>query len=258
MANSLKKDNASSIRSLERGLEILRAFRPGMDLLGNSDLADKTGLSKSTISRLTQTLVKSGFLYRDDQAKAYRLAAPVLSLSHAIKTSSPILQAAQALMIAYSENLQLNIGLAVADRIEMVYLESVRYNKKSALRNIVMGHRVPMELTSLGRSWLAAAPPEPRAMALEQLRAHRTKDWSKILSAIEQASEEIALKGFCSTTWLPNVVAISTPIRIPHHPIYILNMSRTTEEDLKSFASHHGAELLELAHKIEAEVSKNT
>jgi hypothetical protein len=35
-------------------------------------------------------------------------------------------------------------------------------------------------------------------------------------------------------------------------------MSRTTEEDLESFASHHGAELLELAHKIEAEVSKNT
>ena len=30
-------------RSLERGVEILRAFRPGSDLLGNGELADRTG-----------------------------------------------------------------------------------------------------------------------------------------------------------------------------------------------------------------------
>ena len=47
-------------RSLERGIEILRSFRPGSELLGNADLAERTGLSRSTVSRLTQTLVASG------------------------------------------------------------------------------------------------------------------------------------------------------------------------------------------------------
>lgn len=35
----------------------------------------------------------------------------------------------------------------------MVYLESIRYNRRVALRNVVSGQRVPMELTSLGRAY---------------------------------------------------------------------------------------------------------
>ena len=31
-------------RSLLRGLEILRAFRPGSDVLGNAEIAERTGL----------------------------------------------------------------------------------------------------------------------------------------------------------------------------------------------------------------------
>lgn len=41
-------------RSLERGIELLRAFRPGADLLGNGELAERTGLSRATVSRLAQ------------------------------------------------------------------------------------------------------------------------------------------------------------------------------------------------------------
>lgn len=87
-------DGISQNRSLERGLEILRAFRPGTDLLGNGELAERTGLSAATVSRLTQTLVTSGFLEHDQRARAYRLAAPVLSLGHAMRAASPILRAA--------------------------------------------------------------------------------------------------------------------------------------------------------------------
>src|SRR4029450_10506107 len=76
-------------RSLTRGMEILRAFRPGSDLHGNGELAERTGLSRSAVSRLAQTLVACGMLERDRRARAYRLAAPVLSLAHAMRTGSP-------------------------------------------------------------------------------------------------------------------------------------------------------------------------
>ena len=51
---------ATTNRSLERGVEILRAFRPGSTLLGNGELAERTQLSPATVSRLTQTLVGAG------------------------------------------------------------------------------------------------------------------------------------------------------------------------------------------------------
>ena len=39
---------------------------------------------------------------------------------------------------------RLNVGLATADRAMMVYLESIRYSPRAALRNVVAGQQVPM------------------------------------------------------------------------------------------------------------------
>jgi len=139
-------------RSLVRGIQILRAFRPGSNWLGNGDLADRTGLSPSTISRLTQTLVTAGMLLHDRKRRAYRLAPPVLSFAHAMRAGSHVLAVAAPRMRALAESQRVNVGLAAADNDEMVYLESIRYNRRVALRNVVSGQRVPMELTSLGRA----------------------------------------------------------------------------------------------------------
>jgi DNA-binding IclR family transcriptional regulator len=114
-------------RSLERGIAVLQAFRPGADLLGNGELAERTGLSRATVSRLTQTLVDSGMLEHDRRRRAYRLAAPVLSLAHAMRSGSPVLQLASPWMQAEAKLRKINVGLAVADGDEMVYLESVRH-----------------------------------------------------------------------------------------------------------------------------------
>jgi DNA-binding IclR family transcriptional regulator len=153
-----------SNRSLERGLELLRAFGPGAALLGNGDLVERTGLPKATISRLTRTLAEAGYLEHDVGRKAYRLGVPVLSLAQAMRSGSTILQAAGPLIREIAQKHHINVGLAAADREEMVYLESVRYNQRVSLRNIVSGQRVPMELTSLGRAhaWLRAARPDGR------------------------------------------------------------------------------------------------
>ena len=139
--------NKDRNRSLERGLEVLRSFRPGTDFLGNGEIAERTGLAKATVSRLCQTLADSGFLARDKSARAYRLAPPILSLAHAMRSGSPVLGCAGPLIRAEAERLKINVGIAVADRDEMVYLESIRYSRKASLRTVVAGQRVPMELT---------------------------------------------------------------------------------------------------------------
>jgi len=51
--------------------------------LTQSEIAERTGLPKATVSRLTQTLVITGMLERDDRLRVYRLAPAVLSLAHA-------------------------------------------------------------------------------------------------------------------------------------------------------------------------------
>src|SRR4051794_31528785 len=85
-----KPGQSPTNRSLERGIELLRAFRQGSELLGNGELAERTGLSKSTVSRLTQTLVGTGMLQLDRERRAYRLAPAVLSLGHAMRSGSRV------------------------------------------------------------------------------------------------------------------------------------------------------------------------
>ncbi|TEA78864.1 IclR family transcriptional regulator [Allopusillimonas ginsengisoli] len=212
-------------RSLERGIEILRAFRPGAGLLGNSELADRTHLSPATVSRLTQTLVRAGMLDYDHRERAYRLAAPLLSLGQAMRAGSPLLQTAAPLMRATAETLKINVGLATRDRDEMVYLESVRYNRKVSLRNVVAGLRVPIELTSLGRAYLAVVSEAERHAIMAHLRARRSSGWDVLEVDIETAVKSVAIHGYCIASWQPEVVALATPLVFANHPIHVLNVS---------------------------------
>jgi DNA-binding IclR family transcriptional regulator len=237
-------------RSLERGIEILRAFRPGVDLMGNGELAERTGLSRATVSRLAQTLVDCGMLEHDRRRRAYRLAAPVLSLAHAMRSGSPVLAMAGPLMRSEAEKRKINVGLAVADRDEMVYLESVRYSRRVAWRNVVAGQRVPIELTSLGRAWLAAAPRDASRAVLEQVRARRAGGWRALLQEISAAAERVRRDGFCWASWQPQVVALATPIVVDDQPIYVLNMSVTGDMPAEDVVEALRGPLLALAQRI--------
>lgn len=234
-------------RSLERGIAILRAFRPGTELLGNGDIAERTGLPRASISRLTQTLTQAGFLEHDAGERAYRLAAPVLTLGHAMRTGSSVLRVATPPMAALARRLRINVGLAVRDGDEMVYLESVRFNLKGRERSIVSGHRVPIELTALGRAWLAVAPEHERAALMAQWRLRRRSRWRQLEADIAAAARSVADKGYCVASWQPQVVALAAPLVVPGRPIHALNVSVTSERPVAAVLRQLERPLLTLA-----------
>lgn len=244
-------DSRIQNRSLERGIEILRAFRPGSDLLGNGEIAERTGLSRATVSRLTQTLAGTGVLEHDRHARAYRLGAPVLSFALAMRTSYPILQIASPLMQRLAESLHINVGLATPDRDEMVYLESIRYNRKVALRSVVAGQRVPTELTSLGRAYLSTLDADMRAAVLRMIDLRRTCACSRDLHAqIERSIADVHERGFCAVSWQPEVVAVSTPLTVEHNPVYVLNVSVATKSTAAEITAEFAPALLKLREEI--------
>lgn len=253
----LEKPTSNTNRSLIRGIEILRCFKPGMDLLGNSEIAERTGLPPSTISRLTQTLVLSGFLEHDPKHSAYRLAPTVLSLGHAFKTASAEIKIAEPLMRKASEKLKLNVGLAVADRFDMVYLESIRYTKNVALRTVAAGQRVPIERTSLGRAWIANLDPKSRSKLLLALKKQKINNWSQIEVEIDEAIESISKKGYCVAFWLSEIGAISTSVQLLNGRYASLNFSTPAESQLHKVLETYSPALFELKDKIELELKKN-
>jgi len=63
----------SFVVALSRGLDVLRAFHPNDGLLGNQEIAARTNLPKPTISRLTYTLTKLGYLTPVPRFEKYQL-----------------------------------------------------------------------------------------------------------------------------------------------------------------------------------------
>ena len=236
-------------RSLERGVEILRAFRPGSDLLGNGELAERSGLSRATVSRLTQTLVGMGMLQQEPSRKGYRLAPAVLSLAHAMRSGSTVLQIAGPLMRGLAESKHINVGLAAPDRDEMVYLESIRYSRRVAFRTVVSGQRVPMELTSLGRAYLATISASRRKALYEVFKARRGRQWSVLLAEIEQSIRQVHGSGFCAASWQPEVVALATPLQVADS-CYSLNVSVSTVESMNAVVEELRDSLLELRASV--------
>lgn len=241
--------SATANRSLERGIDILRAFRPGSEVLGNGDLAERTGLARSTVSRLTQSLVETGFLQYDPALRAYRLGVPVLSLAHAMRSGSTVLQLAAPMMRELAQVGHLNVGLALADGDEMVYLESIRYSRKASLRSVVAGQRVPMALTSLGRAWLAVAPEPERAARMADFSA-RYAQWPTLAAEIDRAIRHVHRHGWCAASWQPEVVAISTPLRLEHYPVHVLNVSLSTRATIADVTRDLVPQLMRLADAI--------
>jgi DNA-binding IclR family transcriptional regulator len=236
-------------RSLERGIELLRSFRPGSELLGNADLAERTGLSRATISRLTQTLVGVGLLQVEPRSRAFRLAPAVLSIGHAMRTGSSVLTIAAPLMRQAAEQNKINVGLAAPDRDEMVYLESIRYNRRPSLRSVVSGQRVPMELTSLGRAYLASAPEARRNTLMAHFGQARRTTWRALAAEILLAIESVKDYGFCAASWQPEVVAIATSLPFQGTQ-YALNVSLSTAEPFKDVVAELAPKLLALRKSI--------
>ena len=248
----LKKPPPKLNRSLTRGLDILRCFKPGVDLLGNGEIAERTKLPPSTVSRLTQTLVLSGFLERSEQHSAYRLAPAVLSLGHAYKVGSQELKLVAPLMRKASEKYKLNVGLAIADRMEMVYLESIRYTKNVALRTVVAGQRVPIERTSLGMAWIATLDSDKRSQFIAEIKRQKLKNWIQIEKEIYAAIESINKNNYCVASWLPEIFAISTTVTLLNGQKASLNFSTPSDSNLNTVLENYTPHLLELKDMIES------
>ncbi|MGT2489635.1 IclR family transcriptional regulator domain-containing protein [Cupriavidus basilensis] len=103
--------------------------------------------------------------------RAYGLAAVVVSLADAFHHATAVPDIALPLMRKIAETEKVNVGLAVPDQTTMVYLAAVRHSRDSVsrTRRVAPGTRVPMELTSIGMAWLAAAPAGVRDHCLARI-----------------------------------------------------------------------------------------
>lgn len=200
--------------TLANGIDLLLCFGPGEATLANKDFAQRTGLSRPTVARLTHTLTLLGYLRHDERLARYRLGAAVLGLSHPLLASMRIRPIARPLMEMLAREIEGAVSLGLRDRIHMVYVESARATDK-LLTMPDIGAPLPMMATAIGRAWLARAAAAERREVLNRLRLADPEQFERHRAAVEQARHELAQDGFCSSRaeWRAGMHGFAVPLQ---------------------------------------------
>ena len=200
------------VTALARGLEVLSCFRSGEKLLGNQEIAQRCGLPKSTVSRLTRTLTILGYLIHVPEVGKYRLGTATLALGSAMLTGLDVRQIARPLMQRLADFAQAEIALGTRDRHNMLYIEHCPC-PQPIVSDLDMGSRIPLATTALGRAWLATCSADDRQEALDYLQAHAPEQWAVAQAQLPQwpqAGTQAQPWLSCSFgDWLPHVNAIA-------------------------------------------------
>ena len=201
------------VTSLARGLEVLRAFGPGEATLGNQEIAERTGLSKPTISRLTHTLVDLGYLSYSARSGRYQLGPGVLALGYAMIAGLEVRERARPMMEDLAASANVTVAIGERDRLNVVYLDCCRGLQTVAL-SLNVGSRIPLGSTALGRAILAKLPAGEREYLLRAMRERMPEDFPKIEQGVEQAIRELEIQGFCTSfgDWRKDVNAVGVPV----------------------------------------------
>ncbi|MBB5514167.1 DNA-binding IclR family transcriptional regulator [Rubricella aquisinus] len=143
--------------TLARGMAVLRAFRASDDGLGNQEIAARTGLPKSTVSRLTFTLHSLGYLSHAGWGEKYRPGPALLALGNIAAASVGFVDVADPIMQPLADETGTLVVLAVRDDAKMLLMKTWRPAGVSSIW-LDVGQRIPIVGSASGHAVLAALP----------------------------------------------------------------------------------------------------
>jgi len=205
------------VTALQRGLDVLRAFKPTDRAgLGNRDLAERTGLPNSTISRLTFTLLKAGYLIYDTGTGRYRMGVPVLSLGYACLGGMRLQETAQIYMQQLADDCGDGVLVALGGRddMSMTYAACTRAVAGIISLQLNVGSRISLARTAMGRAYIVSASDHERNEILHRIRLTAPEDeLLSTLRGISEAEEQIKSRGFYANFggWQAGVNSIAVP-----------------------------------------------
>lgn len=184
------------VEAVERALTILQSFSEDERELTLAQLAEKTGFYKSTILRLTNSLIYMGFMVRDDKG-LFSLGSELWRLGTAYRHNFELAEAIRPLLDKIRDATEETASFYIRDGDKRVCLYRAN-SRRSVRHHLDEGVQFPLNQGAAGKALLAFSKKPPREL---------TENLSKQLADIKQQGYAYSLG-----ERNPEVGAIAVPL----------------------------------------------
>lgn len=157
------------VAAVDRALKIIAALEAGTMPRNLSEISRATGLYKSTILRLLESLQDAGYVVRVDESK-YALGPTIMQLGIAYERTNPlrhqILPVLERLVAMGTESPSFHVRQTADERLCLFRLNS----NHSTLDRVHTGDRLPIRRGAAGKVLLAFGSPPETGAEMDRIR----------------------------------------------------------------------------------------
>ncbi len=203
------------IKSLEKGIHLISLISQQGSPLGLEDLVKRSGVKKTSCFRILQTLMRSDFIARAGDNRAYYIGPRLISIGLSAFDRMGLREVALPFMKDIRRRTGTTVNLAVLSGPEVIFVERLQ-SAHIVETNLRVGSRLSAHLSSLGKSMLAFLPEAELEPILNQLQFEKkTAKTITSVSSFKQELEEIRRRGFAlnNEELEKGLFAVAAPVR---------------------------------------------
>ncbi|BEH12979.1 MULTISPECIES: DNA-binding transcriptional regulator [Marinobacter] len=222
--------NYKTVRGLTRGLTVLNALNRELVGATPSRLSELTGIHRTTVRRLLETLQSEGYVRRSPSDDSYRLTMKVRELSEGFRDDHWISAVAAPLLGELLNEVLWPTDLTTLEADAMVVRETTHRFSRLSFHRSMVGRRLPLLETASGLAYLAFCPEKERNELIQLLARQQGREGeiARDTKALNNLLLRTQRKGFGENyqDWdlEQRIASIAIPIRSGDEVLACLNL----------------------------------
>lgn len=208
------------VRAVEQAAALLHAFTPSEPQHGARDLAERFGMTKSTVQRILASLESTGLLDFDERTRRYSLGVGLLRIAGPFLRDNDLVQAARGPMTWLRDLADETVTLSIAVRTSRMTISELESSYELRFATVI-GHPYSLRPGVIGRVLLAGMDKDELEWTIAAiLREEANDDHSRGQPQVDESTlrssvAQAAADGYATSPseWLPGATGVAVPVR---------------------------------------------
>lgn len=261
--NKDRNSEYKTVRGLTRGLALLNALNRLDGGASPTRLAELTGLHRTTVRRLLETLQDEGYVRRSESDDSFRLSMKVRELSEGFRDEQWVSAIAAPLLAELLQEVVWPTDLCTLDVDAMVVRETTHRFSRLSFHRSMVGRRLPLLETATGLAYLAFCDAAEREQILALLARREAPEYrlARDPIALDNLLRKVRHRGYGENYMAWNqeekIASIAVPVHGDNRLLGCLNLVYVAKAmTIEQAAQRYLAALQGTAGKIGARLAE--